>query len=160
VLYPQLDKIATYFIGMRIDWVTQKARVDRWEEEIDRLRTEMECGVRWFEYRQQWWFQKVGKRLDLSSDIISGIDAYAHRQADIARRIAESYVASWRPILQKNGFDSPWSLEVYPEWEGREVDDVALGHGIGSEFSDSDIDEQLAPLKNLRVGDSSNFEFD
>ena len=98
---------------MRIEWLRQDARVQRWGEEIKRIQFEMGNGVQWFEWREAWWLSKIGLRTAASADVQSGLDVYARRQASVARGIAVFYVQHWAKSLQKHDFDLPWSVERY-----------------------------------------------
>ena len=98
---------------MRIEWLRQDARVQRWGEEIKRIQFEMGNGVQWFEWREAWWLSKIGLRTAASADVQSGLDAYARRQASVARGIAVFYVQHWAKSLQRHDLGFPWSLERY-----------------------------------------------
>ena len=72
----------THSLAMRFEYINQHARVRRWEEEVDQLEVEMCNGVRHFDNRANWWLDQVGsRRTQVRSDIQSGLDAYARRQA-------------------------------------------------------------------------------
>ena len=98
---------------MRVEYIIQRARVDRWGEEVEQLEIEMDCGVRHFDERARWWLSRCGaRRRQVTADIASGLDAYARRQADNANRMANTYVKHWRPCLRKHGRADLWANRV------------------------------------------------
>ena len=99
---------------MRVEWCLAKARLDRWQEEIERIVMEMQCAVRYLDWHEHWWRDKVGARLDAPDDIRSGLDAYAHRQAAIRRDQALTFVNRWRTDLARFNFPDPWPWSSYP----------------------------------------------
>ncbi|KAI0042913.1 hypothetical protein FA95DRAFT_1499394 [Auriscalpium vulgare] len=63
--------------GLRVDWMKARARVRRWDEEIQHLLQEMPRAVRFLHHKAEWWNSQVGRRLDAPADIQDGLDAYA-----------------------------------------------------------------------------------
>lgn len=99
---------------MRIDWLKQRARYMRWSEEVGLTLSEMIAGIKFLEWRFKWWLQRIGLRPNANADIISGVNAYARRQAAIARELAVAFVNLWRPELTSHGIADPWSANDYP----------------------------------------------
>jgi hypothetical protein len=58
------------------------------------------------------WQSRVNVRSDVSSDISRGLDAYAHRQADIYWSLAVSFINIWSPELKKNNIIVNWPSEL------------------------------------------------
>ncbi|KAA1479943.1 hypothetical protein DENSPDRAFT_743739, partial [Dentipellis sp. KUC8613] len=85
--------------SMRAEWAAGRARVKRWEEEVELLQEEMRRAVKFFEYRENEWLQKAGLGSEVaarySPDIASGLDAYARRQAATNRLLALSCAGRW-----------------------------------------------------------------
>ena len=66
---------------MRVEWTTSLARMERWAEEVELLQEEMRRTVTFLEWKSLDWMAKRWERLDLvTSDIQSGLDAYARKQ--------------------------------------------------------------------------------
>ena len=78
-----------------MNWLRAKARYDRWEEEHNMVRHEMEWTVKYFEHREQQW---EGRRCAVSEEEIgaSGLRCYAAKQAGLWRTFAERAKALFR----------------------------------------------------------------
>ncbi|KAI0259635.1 hypothetical protein BC834DRAFT_905195 [Gloeopeniophorella convolvens] len=100
--------------SMRIDWLKQRARHDRWAEEVDLTTAEMQRAVTYLEWRSSWWLGKVGSRPKVRPDIVSGLDAYARRQAMVSHHLAASFVNLWRATFAKLKIADLWAVETYP----------------------------------------------
>ncbi|KAF9780950.1 hypothetical protein BJ322DRAFT_1011762 [Thelephora terrestris] len=95
------------------EWMTCRARADRWKEESELLQEEMRRVVAFLEWKSTWWSGKVGSRLGLvTADVQHGIDSYARRQADTYHELAVSLANQWLPWLRALGLDTVWS-KVY-----------------------------------------------
>ena len=96
----------------RHEWMTCKAREDRWTEEEELLQEEMRRVVVFLEWKARWWSGKVGSRVgSCSPDIQRGIDAYARKQANVHHEIAVSFAGQWLPYLKAFGLDTEWVKE-------------------------------------------------
>ncbi|KAI0038056.1 hypothetical protein FA95DRAFT_1506105, partial [Auriscalpium vulgare] len=99
----------------RVDWVKAKARVDRWDEEIQKTVIEMECCIRDLEWRQKQWLSNVDWRGDARPDIVAGLNAYARRQAGVYGDIARLFVHIWREVFGSLNLPPPiWDESAYP----------------------------------------------
>ena len=97
----------------RHEWMTCRARADRWEEEEELLQEEMRRVVVYLEWKSCEWLKKVGVRASLCTpDIQHGVDAYARKQANIHREIAISFVSQWLPYLRLCGLETKWTAEL------------------------------------------------
>jgi len=97
----------------RHEWMTCRARADRWIEEVELLQEEMRRVLVYLEWKSTTWLQKVGIRTDsCTPDIQRGIDAYARRQAAIHRDIAISFASQWLPYLNATGCKTPWAADL------------------------------------------------
>ena len=96
----------------RHEWMTCRARADRWMEEEELLQEEMRRVVVYLEWRSRLWSDKVGMRAgSCSPDIQHGIDAYARKQADIYHEIALSFAGQWVTYLNVHDLDTGWGKE-------------------------------------------------
>ena len=103
---------------VRHEWMTCRARADRWKEEADLLQEEMRRVVAFLEWKSLWWSEKVGARLDFTTeDIQRGIDGYARKQATIYHKLAVSLASQWIPYLLALDLDFSWT-KVYPWADG------------------------------------------
>ena len=103
----EIDETARY------EWMTSRARADRWVEEKDLLREEMRRVLFFLEWRSRTWSEKVGARKGVCTpDIQNGIDAYARKQANVYRDLALSFACKWLPYLDTSGFNVDWVVEL------------------------------------------------
>ena len=97
----------------RHEWMTCRARADRWIEEVELLQEEMRRVLFYLEWKSTTWLQKVGIRTgSCAPDVQRGIDAYARRQAAIHRDIAISFASQWLPYLKATGCQTPWAADL------------------------------------------------
>ncbi|TDL14310.1 hypothetical protein BD410DRAFT_734277, partial [Rickenella mellea] len=93
---------------MRVEWVKSKARAERWEEEVILVSEEMRRTLAFLEWRAKWWEGQVHRRsvgqIELLQvpDILSGLRAYALKQAAIQRDLARHFAILWVPFLSKH----------------------------------------------------------
>ena len=98
---------------VRHEWMTSRARADRWMEEEELLQEEMRRVVVYLEWKSRTWSEKIGIRAgSCTPDIQHGLDAYARKQASIYRGIAMSFVGQWLPYLNAYGLDTRWTTEL------------------------------------------------
>ena len=99
---------------VRHEWMTCRARADRWREELDLLQEEMRRVIAFLEWKSSWWVGKVGSRSSsATADIQHGIDAYARKQASTYHLLAVSLANQWLPHLLEWKLDITWA-KVYP----------------------------------------------
>ncbi|KAJ7020702.1 hypothetical protein C8F04DRAFT_884544, partial [Mycena alexandri] len=79
-------------LAVRVEWSKAK---ERWEEEVDLLREEMKCVLRFLCWRAVWWESQRGSRTEVSRELASGLQAYAARQAAMHRDIARKFKTAW-----------------------------------------------------------------
>ena len=95
---------------VRHEWMTCRARADRWKEESELLQEEMRRIVAFLEWKSTWWGERVGSRLGLvAADIQHGIDSYARRQANTYHELAVSLARHWLPHLLTMGLTTSWA---------------------------------------------------
>jgi len=99
---------------VRHEWMTCRARADRWREELDLLQEEMRRVIAFLEWKSGWWVGKVGSRSSsAAADIQHGVDAYARKQANTYHLLAVSLANQWLPHLLEWKLDITWA-KVYP----------------------------------------------
>ncbi|KAH6897792.1 hypothetical protein BKA70DRAFT_1116038 [Coprinopsis sp. MPI-PUGE-AT-0042] len=120
--------------SMRVEWARSRARKDRWCEEYLLLQEEMRRVVAYLAWKADWWDSKVSLHVGTSLDgsILSGVGAYARKQASLLRQLAVSSVTYWKAPLASMGITIEWapitSIEVDP-----------LGPGAGRQSGDLEI---------------------
>ncbi|KAI0073201.1 hypothetical protein K474DRAFT_1722408 [Panus rudis PR-1116 ss-1] len=106
---------AEYDESMRVDWAKAKARMERWEEEIELLHEEMRRVVAYFQWKANWWDQQKSLRLgDGTPELQAGLNAYALRQADMFSLLAERMVSTWYHLVTRDELKTKWK-EDYPD---------------------------------------------
>lgn len=114
---------------IRHEWMTCRARADRWREELDLLQEEMSRTVAFLEWKSGSWGKGVGSRSgSVTADIQCGIDAYAFKQASIYHELAVSLANQWIPRLLTLGLSTSWT-KAHP-WALGIVS--AADHSLGS----------------------------
>ncbi|KAK7046798.1 CxC2 domain-containing protein [Favolaschia claudopus] len=81
--------------AVRVEWSKAKARRDRWMEEVDLLREEMRRVLRFLAWRAAWWEERTVSAREVRGDLRAGLQAYAARQAAMARQIARRFKSAW-----------------------------------------------------------------
>ena len=115
---------------VRYEWMTSRARADRWREESDLLQEEMRRVIAFLEWKSQSWDRNVGSRFgSVTADIQNGIDAYARKQAATHHELAISLVDQWIPYLLTSGLDTSWA-KAYP-WAAKTAS-PAVERSLGS----------------------------
>ncbi|KAH9829181.1 uncharacterized protein C8Q71DRAFT_799831 [Rhodofomes roseus] len=88
--------------AVRIEWCKARARAMRWDEECDLLYEEMRRVRVFFEWHVNWWMGQIREDWDGTAGRTpahaEGRRAYAHRQADIRRKLLTYCNVSWRSI--------------------------------------------------------------
>lgn len=99
---------------VRYEWMTSRARADRWKEESVLLQEEMRRVVAFLEWKSMWWSEQVGSRMgSITADVQHGVDAYARRQANTYHNLATSLVNKWVPQLIALNLSISW-VKSYP----------------------------------------------
>ena len=97
---------------VRYEWMTCRARADRWIEEEELLQEEMRRVIVYLEWKSRTWTEKVGIRMgSCTPDIQHGIDAYARKQANIYYELAVSFASQWLPYFSVSGLGTKWLAE-------------------------------------------------
>lgn len=99
---------------IRHEWMSCRARADRWVEEKELVQEEMRRVVAYLEWKSRLWSGKVGSRAgSCTPDVQRGADAYARKQAHIHRQIAISFAGQWLPYLDACRLSTEWAA-VFP----------------------------------------------
>jgi len=111
---------------MRVEWAQCVARADRWEEEVILLQEEMRRVVHFLRWKSKDWVSKAEARAGVVAPVVlSGLSAYARKQASVFHDLAIRFCQRWRSNLI--------SLSL------------SLSHTWATEF----LKTQGAPLDNL-----------
>lgn len=109
---------------IRHEWMTCRARADRWREESELLQEEMRRVIVFLEWKSSSWGKSVGSRLgSITADIQHGVDSYARKQAGVYHELAVSLANQWLPHLFALGLDITWA-KTYP-WAAEIIFPVA-----------------------------------
>ncbi|KIK35562.1 hypothetical protein CY34DRAFT_16941 [Suillus luteus UH-Slu-Lm8-n1] len=97
--------------GVRIEWCKTCARALRWSEEVELLTKEMRRVLEFFTWQQARWEEQGKACIGECAADIEGLRAYAARQANICRRLADHFRVLWAPFLSLEGpIDPPPQL--------------------------------------------------
>ncbi|KAK0421579.1 hypothetical protein EV421DRAFT_1747354, partial [Armillaria borealis] len=99
------------FTALRIEWCKARARMLRWEEEIQLLDEEMRRVISFADWKARWWSERAKLRPDASPELQEGLKAFAleHTISEGCKkaRIAEK----WAP-LRRLAQEYQWNLPV------------------------------------------------
>jgi hypothetical protein len=139
--------------SMRIEWANARARMSRWQEELLIVQEEMWQVIAYHTWKVAWWRERGSLRTDSDSTILSGLSGYAHKQADICRRMAEQCALHWLPHLKSRDLTLSWAVDydgllsrVRPCHAAVQVDeDIVLDvegneHGLNFDSHEDDIE--------------------
>ena len=109
---------------IRHEWMTCRARADRWKEESDLLQEEMRRVIAFLEWKSDSWAGKAGSRSgSIAADIQHGVDSYARKQASVYHELTVSLANRWLPSLRALGLDIEWA-KAYP-WAAGVISSMA-----------------------------------
>ena len=94
---------------MCIEWVKTQAQMMRWQEEYLLIQEEMQWTLAWFEWKAGWWETQAMLREVGDPGILTGVSAYAYKQADLTHQMATRCTQQWLPVLKKHGIDPEWA---------------------------------------------------
>ena len=66
--------------------------------------------------------QQQGRRSDVAPDILSGINAYAAKQAALTCALAQSFADQWYPVLCAHNIPIEWPSQFIPRMISTSVD--------------------------------------
>lgn len=70
----------------------------RWEEEVELLQEEMRRVLAFLHSQAAWWTEQGERWKGLPPDLSAGLRAYAHRQGDCRRELADHFRHIWRHV--------------------------------------------------------------
>ena len=148
---------------VRREWMTCRARADRWAEEKELLQEEMRRVIAYLEWKSCMWAKKVGVRHgSCTSDIQRGIDSYARKQTHIHHELAVSFVSKWFPYFNACGSkpgwarDFPWASQVLPYWEKPPKWFPVPSHDTNSDNAKKDNSEHFDNNNHKGSGDEDS----
>ncbi|KAF8056174.1 hypothetical protein FPV67DRAFT_1432087 [Lyophyllum atratum] len=96
--------------ALRIEWCRTRARVMRWEEEVDLLQEEMRRVSVYLSWKARWWLENSSTRigLGLGKPTEEGIAAYSRRQAAQLTDLCTRFKHDWEevPLLMERWADN------------------------------------------------------
>ncbi|KAF7368255.1 CxC2 domain-containing protein [Mycena venus] len=154
---PGKDKPALHE-AVCVDWARAQLRKCRWEEEVQLLREEMRCVLRYLRWQvQQWELRRAACVGEVIPKVRAGLEAYAARQAALYRDIAQRFKSDWdalaktvlqNAVLQDEAMaDIMASFSALMENSGGTADD-----GAGSTFAT--VAEATVPVEIGGAGDT------
>ncbi|PIL33149.1 hypothetical protein GSI_04599 [Ganoderma sinense ZZ0214-1] len=78
-----------------LEWCNARARVKRWDEQIQLLLEEMRRVIMFHMRKAEWWEDQPGRTFLEHPQYVEGANAYAYRQAAIRRAMASGCRRSW-----------------------------------------------------------------
>ena len=97
---------------MRVEWAKTKARAQRWSEEVALLQEEMRRVLEYCDWKATWWRNEGGQRTRVDDlVIVSGLKAYAEKQASVFDRLGQSFASRWSSVLKKHRIKASWQAK-------------------------------------------------
>jgi hypothetical protein len=99
------DVVQWLSTGLRVEWCKARARAMRWAEEVTLLQEELHrvlCFLRW---QADWWHEKG--TISLPSRNEEGLTAYAGRQAQLRKDLADCFEKMWMGHLDPTASITP-----------------------------------------------------
>ena len=107
-----MSSLETFVSGMRVEWAKSHARAQRWSEEMVLVIEEMHRVIQYLDWKASWWRSQGTVRSSTARpDILSGLTAYAERQADLMVNLAKSFASLWHPILAASQLPIDWPTQ-------------------------------------------------
>lgn len=153
--------------SMRVEWVKSKARLSRWEEEVQLVEEEMRRVVEYLKWKAGWWRNQRDWGVQGDSTVRLGISAYAEKQAALLTQLATSCAEAWLPVLHKCGIVPGWGelyiinmTDTVPPSEALVAGQSAdSGTDWNEDNDDDEEDEEIDDVLSLAV-DSEDVEVD
>jgi hypothetical protein len=96
------------FEGLRTEWAKSRARLHRWDEEVELTLEEMRRVLCYMDWRALHWRSLISERQVLDATIREGLMAYAAKQAAIAQAMAHNFSQKWLPLLRGHSIIPDW----------------------------------------------------
>lgn len=110
VLDKELATSPEFINSMRVEWAKTRARALRWDEETQLLQEEMRRVLAFFEWKAGWWRAQAHRR-EGPDDFLSGLEAYAERQAAMYDKLASRFALKWLKVLRVHGISPSWEAQ-------------------------------------------------
>jgi hypothetical protein len=86
----------SHWVAVRIEWCKAKARLERWQEEVEILREEQRRVLQFLDYSIAMWSARADASLPGADRALqSGIAGYALRQVLCFRRMKRRFQGMW-----------------------------------------------------------------
>jgi hypothetical protein len=69
---------------------------------------EMRRVLEFMDSKAEWWMEQGPRRTNVSAELREGLLAYANKQANVQKRLANSFADKWYPELARNGVVPNW----------------------------------------------------
>ena len=96
------------FEGLQTEWAKCRARMHRWEEEVELTLEEMRRVLCFMDWRAHHWRSLISKRQVSDATLREGIAAYAEKQAYIEEAMARNFSQKWIPTLGGHSITPDW----------------------------------------------------
>ncbi|KAF6746462.1 hypothetical protein DFP72DRAFT_992812 [Ephemerocybe angulata] len=87
--------------AIKVEWAKSRARACRYQEEIRIVREEMNRTIRFFKWKENWWYQRAGARQameEVPADYDEGLRAYATRQGSLCLSLRKRFEHAWQGV--------------------------------------------------------------
>jgi hypothetical protein len=84
--------------ALRIEWCKARARAMRWSEDVTLLLEEMRRVTEFFEWQAAWWRAQAARHKGLPLAELSGMRAYALRQANLRESLLQGCRDRWASV--------------------------------------------------------------
>ncbi|KZS94987.1 hypothetical protein SISNIDRAFT_396790, partial [Sistotremastrum niveocremeum HHB9708] len=90
-------------LAMRVDWVKAYSRKQRWIEEKELVVEEMRRVLAFYDWKSEWWLQRLDQRGEASDVVRAGLNAYCHKQSNMWKTMASQCATMWTGLF--HGFN-------------------------------------------------------
>jgi hypothetical protein len=88
-------------LGLRVEWLKQRARAQQWREEVLLVEEEMRRSLSFCLWRSKWWFCRASGHTDKPAHVVEGLVAYSTEQKDAEEQRAMLWAAKWAAIRER-----------------------------------------------------------
>lgn len=99
--------------GLRVEWAKSYARAERWEEEVSLVQEEMRRVLAFLNDKARWWREQSCLRTNVDDATLSGIRAYAEKQAELRHALGIDFACEWREVYAECGLEPPTHWPSY-----------------------------------------------
>jgi hypothetical protein len=87
--------------GLRVKWLKQHARAQRWREEMILVEEEMHQSLAFCLWRAKWWTGRISNHTGKPAHVIEGLVAYAMEQRNTEEQWAIVWAVKWAAIRER-----------------------------------------------------------